>query len=269
MNFDFFSNENDPEFAERKRQSLERIHSPGYVPPNDEDERAKAAIEDGLRNWRKENAELIIESSSIPIRYRDFNFADFEIYDEKQNIAVNKILDFIGEAADAYDRARWDDNRFSSLPCRGIYLYGEVGTGKTTLASCCTMFFAERVVPVKFKTFGSIIDEYLSATKDSFEKSKAQIITELKDIPILILDDLGQQSFSKTGVESLFKIINERLNADGITIITSNLSPAALEKALKPKGEHYQVEAIISRLYELEKIYLPGVDFRKKRSESR
>lgn len=123
--------------------------------------------------------------------------------------------------------------------CLGVYLHGEVGTGKTTtairlaMAVLKDMVIADRAKPTNAQRTASIILDML--TLDDFPV-KLQMAIEKKEfgklmsyyftIEILIIDDL----FSKNN-ENVNAIIKERYKNGLITIFTSNFSPeGALEK---------------------------------------
>ena len=119
---------------------------------------------------------------------------------------------------------RWDT--FYRRNNVGLYIYGNVGVGKTFYASCIANDIA-RVYgsTVKALSITTALNE-LYSTSD-----KAGYISDLAGYDLLILDDFGTERRTDYTTEQIFSIIDERYKAQKPLIITSNCEYASLNSA--------------------------------------
>lgn len=105
-----------------------------------------------------------------------------------------------------------------------LFLYGNVGVGKTFLSHC----IAKELMDSEFSVLYFSASKFFSVlAKNTFEKNNvdAQNMHDyIFDCDLLIIDDLGTE-FTNTFVASqFFTCINERLLSQKSTIISTNLS---------------------------------------------
>lgn len=111
--------------------------------------------------------------------------------------------------------ARWDT--FYRRKNVGLYIYGNVGVGKTFYASCIANDIA--------KVYGSTVKalSITTALNELYSTSdKAGYITDLASYDLLILDDFGTERRTDYTTEQIFSIVDERYKAQKPLIITSN-----------------------------------------------
>lgn len=117
----------------------------------------------------------------------------------------------------------------------GLYIYGDVGTGKTYLASAVAIDLVDRGAKVIFTSalsiFASIQDTY--TTNESTLTEKRRYMT----CDLLVLDDLGKESASQWSVMTLFEIVNDRYEHMLPIVITSQYSLGELTDRLARAGE--------------------------------
>ncbi len=112
--------------------------------------------------------------------------------------------------------------QFAETPEGWLVLLGVYGCGKTHLAAAIANRVIKRGLPVLFIVVPDLLD-YLRATyAPSSSVSYDQRFEEIRNAPLLILDDLGTQSSTDWALEKLFQIFNYRYNARLPTVITSN-----------------------------------------------
>ena len=136
-----------------------------------------------------------------------------------------------------------------------LYISGEAGTGRTFVAANLAIEIAKKEkgpvafidVPYRFKE--------LQGTKDNDAFNK--LIEKYSQVPVLILDDLGNEYKSDFVRESiLFPILNNRAKAHLFTIITSDFSITDFStmyltnQASKPKVE--QIKRLLRRMCQKE-----------------
>jgi len=118
----------------------------------------------------------------------------------------------------AFETAR----RYAENPEGWLILLGGYGCGKTHLAAAIANRAIEGGQGVLFVTVPDLLDYLRAAFGPDSPVSYGQRFEEVRDAPLLILDDLGTQSSTPWAQEKLFQILNYRYNARLPTTITSN-----------------------------------------------
>lgn len=126
------------------------------------------------------------------------------------------------DIATAYVRD-WEKRRTDG---QGLMLVGPVGCGKSHLLYAVLQELVCRGVTCFGQTVPDLLDELRPGNGDSDEKLRL-----LREIQLLLLDDLGAQRDTEWVTERLFVILNARYNAMLPTLITSNLTLEELDKA--------------------------------------
>jgi DNA replication protein DnaC len=117
-----------------------------------------------------------------------------------------------------YDLAR----QYAEKPSGWLVLFGGYGCGKTHLAAAIANRVIERGQVVLFVVVPDLLD-YLRATfGPNSPVSYDERFEEVRNAPLLILDDLGTQSSTAWAQEKLFQLLNYRYNAQLPTVVTSN-----------------------------------------------
>jgi DNA replication protein DnaC len=103
-----------------------------------------------------------------------------------------------------------------------LLLMGGYGCGKTHLAAAIANFAVNLGVPTLFLTVPDLLD-WLRFSYDSAEATFEQRFDEIRNIALLVLDDLGTQNATPWAQEKLYQIINHRYAAKLPMVVTSNL----------------------------------------------
>jgi DNA replication protein DnaC len=101
-----------------------------------------------------------------------------------------------------------------------VCLLGQPGTGKTHLSIALGLAACREGVRTKFFTAASLVNQLEEANK---KFSLDQLLKRLDKIDLLIVDELGYLSFSRSGAELLFQVFADRYERRSL-LITSNLS---------------------------------------------
>ena len=118
---------------------------------------------------------------------------------------------------------------------KGLYIYGDLGTGKTYLCTALANSLVKqgkKVAFVKVSNFFNEMKSYFGTDVEMIDKN----INRLKRADYLFFDDIGSEAVSEfVRDDILFRVLDYRLENRLITIFTSNLSKEELLK-------HYQYD---------------------------
>jgi DNA replication protein DnaC len=111
---------------------------------------------------------------------------------------------------------------FARKPQGWLLLRGGYGCGKTHLAASIANECLSRGQPVLLVNVPDLLDHLRSTFAPNSESSFDQRFEEVRNAPVLILDDLGTQNTTPWAQEKLYQIFNYRYNAQLPTVITTN-----------------------------------------------
>ncbi len=118
----------------------------------------------------------------------------------------------------AYDAAQG----FATRPTGWLVLMGHYGCGKTHLAAAIANQVVGRGELAIFVVVPDLLDHLRATYSPHSTTTYDRRFEEIRNCPLLILDDLGAHSSTPWAQEKLFQIFNHRYNARLPTVITSN-----------------------------------------------
>ncbi len=107
---------------------------------------------------------------------------------------------------------------------QGLWFFGDVGTGKTSLAMLVsrTALEADRSVAIYS------VPRLLAEIKDTYERDSSesyiQLFRRLCAVDLLHLDDLGAERSTEWVLEQLYSIVNERWQDQRSIVVTTNIT---------------------------------------------
>jgi len=161
-------------------------------------------------------------ASAIPPRYRGVSFDRPPVSDmarqPETREAVGQVRSFI-------------ENVDSNLEAgQGLWLFGDTGTGKTTLAMLVSKAALEGGCSVAIYS----LPKLLARIRRTFEAgadgdSYAVFFERLTAVDLLHIDDFGAEKSSDWVLEQLYALVNERYEAERSIMLTTNLTVDKLE----------------------------------------
>ncbi len=131
----------------------------------------------------------------------------------------------------AYESAK----RYAEEPRGWLVLTGNSGSGKTHLAAAV----ANHCIGLQVRTFFIVVPDLLDHLRSTFgpnsEVTYDELFEQVRNVPLLILDDLGAQTSSPWASEKLFQVLNHRFNSQLPTVVTTNLPLDRLDESLQSR----------------------------------
>jgi DNA replication protein DnaC len=113
---------------------------------------------------------------------------------------------------------------------RGLWIQGDVGTGKTTLAMLISRAALEAGRTVAIYSLPRLLS-LLRSSMDS-EGGLLDFMDRLAAVDLLHVDDLGAENQTEWVLEQLYSIVNARYEAERAIVATTNLMPDQLDERL-------------------------------------
>ena len=116
---------------------------------------------------------------------------------------------------------------------RGLWLFGDTGTGKTTLAMLISKAALEAGKSVAIYSLPKLLAR-IRRTYDSEPGGDSYLafFERLTSVDLLHIDDLGAEKRSDWVLEQLYALVNERYETQRSVIITTNLPHEELEQQI-------------------------------------
>lgn len=174
------------------------------------------------------------------------------------------------ERAEIHERALMFIHEYlTTKQGRGLYIYGSFGTGKTYMLSAIANTLSKMGVVCGLVYFPELIAEIKSGF-GSDSSSAYDKIEQLKNIEVLMLDDIGSESMTSwMRDEVLGRILNYRMHKGLPTFFTSNNNYDQLQHhyTYSQKGEVEEMKGarILERIKALTiPVELQGTNYRQK-----
>ncbi len=213
------------------------------------DETTNSARDCRCRAQRVSRARARSLSGVIPRKYRGVSF---------DRPPVTQIAAPVTAAVRRYV-ARIDDQLADG---RGLWFFGSVGTGKTTLAMLVSRHALEAGHSVAIYSLPRLLAEIRTTFEGDRSTSYVDLLDRLTSVDLLHIDDVGAEKTTPWVLEQLYAIVNARYEDERSIIITTNLERDELAQQIN--------ERTVSRLEEMcEVLPLWGADARQQRPDVR
>lgn len=186
-----------------------------------------------------------LKESGLPKFLYNYTFEnfDFSYYQTKESVKGFNCYD---AAKQTYQAALDFVAQFKKdSHCDGLFISGPVGSGKTFLACC----IANALLSEGFLVLFVVVPDLLDHIRFTYNQNSGSDLTEqdildtARQVPLLILDDLGSHNYTEWVRNKLYSILNYRLNYCLPIIITTNINLEDLDEFLG--------ERTTSRIYQM------------------
>lgn len=153
---------------------------------------------------------------------------------------------------------------FAEDPSGWLYLAGPTGVGKTHLAAAITGACIEQGRNVLFRFVPDLLDDLRRSYGPAGGKSFDHTFSQVRDVDVLVLDDLGAEASTAWAEEKLYQLIVHRHDSMMPTVFTSRTALEVIGDSDSRITTRYS-EAIVSRLSDASVVterFLSAPDFR-------
>ncbi|MEA2352538.1 MAG: replication protein DnaC [Thermoleophilaceae bacterium] len=182
--------------------------------------------------------------SGIPRRFRTVSLESNPLRDFPPEV-LRQVRDFVADIDDNLDRGR------------GFWFYGDVGTGKTSLAMVISRAAVEAGRSVAIYSMPQLLADIRATYEEGSGRSYLDLFRRLSQVDLLHVDDVGAEKTTEWVLEQLYAIVNERWQEQRSMLVTTNLTDR--DRLREQLGER-----TVSRLSEMcATIPIMGNDLRK------
>lgn len=184
----------------------------------------------------------LLKSHKIPKSVLSSTFETID-FDERADVIMQAI-----EYCESFQKG---------IPRNGLYLHGNFGVGKSHIAAAV----ANYLTGLGIDCFMIYVPDFVQEVYQSIQKGNThQLIDAVKQVKVLILDDIGAENLNPWIRDEIFgAILQHRMAEELTTIFTSNLSLNELQNhlAYTSKGGKEEMKAV--RIMERIKHYVKPI----------
>ncbi len=125
-----------------------------------------------------------------------------------------------------------------------LVLTGAPGCGKTHIAAAIVTRAIELGRPALFLTVADLLDRLRSGYGDDAELKYDDLLTEVREAPLLVLDDLDSFAGTPWAREKFFQVISHRFNSLAPTVFTCVQPPSEIDARLGARLTDPQISQV-------------------------
>ena len=161
-----------------------------------------------------------------------------------------------------------EENRYAFTSARAVamspgiynplYIYGDTGTGKTHLMQAvrCQLVENNPGVKVRYASCEEVLNDFVNslAPRSSSQNSFSDFRSSLREVDVLLIDDIHTMAHKKALQEQFFNAFNELYRANKQIVLTCDKQPCdidGLEKRLVSRFEAGVITELLPPGYEI------------------
>jgi DNA replication protein DnaC len=185
------------------------------------------------RARRAQQARAAGVNKTLPPKFRSVSFDAPPVSDMARDPRTRSVVENVRGYAEDLDERIHEG--------RGLWLMGNVGTGKTTLAMLVSKLAIEAGHTVAIYSLPRLLAR-IRRTYDAADESYLGFFDRLTSVDLLHIDDLGAEKQTEWVLEQLYSIVDERYVTQRSMVVTTNLPPDELEAQIGPRTVSRLVE---------------------------
>ena len=156
-----------------------------------------------------------------------------------------------GENGRIFGEALARARQYAAAPSGWLVLHGPSGSGKTHLAAAIANDVIQRGLPALLVSVPDFLDYLRAAYSPVAEVPFDSLFQQVREAPLLVLDDLGAQASTPWAQEKLFQVLNQRFIERLPTVITlskplAEMEPHLLSRLTDPTVSRVLVTGVVS-----------------------
>ena len=149
-----------------------------------------------------------------------------------------------GKQRESLESAFQAARRWAEAPDGFLVILGQTGCGKTHLAAAIANDRLDAGEAACFANVPDVLDELRATFAPGAPERFDAVFTRLREVPLLILDDLGAQQSSPWAEEKLYQMLNHRHLGRMSTVVTTNCELSKMEARIASRLADLQVSNV-------------------------
>lgn len=219
----------------------------GWLTPDECPLCSKRRERDEQEAWEKKKKKRLLDMANLPAEAAQWNF-------ESAETEAMKLKR--GEDLQRWRKAHYHCRTWPSSSKKGFYILGPTGTGKSVLGYCLVQAVIEEG---KSAAIISVSEMFHEMRRTFAQDSRARDLVGLAEaVQVLVLDEIGAERPRGLLMDTLLRVIDQRISSGRPTHYTTNCKATELAKVFKD-----QHGRIVSRIVgSTHGLLLDGQDFR-------
>lgn len=145
----------------------------------------------------------------------------------------------------AYQTAMELARRYAEAPQGWLVIEGPPGSGKTRLAAAIANHSIAKGLPALFLPVADLLDHLRGAYAPSSTVAYDELFDQIRNIPLLVLDDLGTESATPWAREKLSQLLSHRYNSASPTVVTTDVPLEKLDERVRSRLADRNVSRLV------------------------